>query len=625
MASLHAARVFASLRGQAPRSPRPEVVTSWERYVEEYHLEPHHVARPQVLSGSELKEAREPVHELIHAARSEIDRLFRRLAEDGYIILLTEANGVSVDCRMPDTLRTDARHARLMPGSIWTENHQGTNGVGTCLRTRQPVSIVEDEHFAVHNAGLTCTVAPIHAPDGTLIAVLDVSTPKPATHAQQRLVLDIVRNSARRIENRMFRSLHRGLDMLCLSRDPHFADSAEECMVALDEAGIVVAADQVAAALLTPLRGGDPLGRPISRLLRRKQDLRPAAAGSAPIELGRLGSERTRLFARLVPVEPRPTARPASPAARRKEPPPAMPPSLAVLAGGDEHAGRLVRTATRVHAAGLPLLLTGETGTGKGALAAALHQAGPRAAFPFVTVNCAAMPAGLIESELFGYRPGAFTGAAAAGATGRLLAAQHGTLFLDEIGDMPLEMQTRLLRVLSEGEIEPLNGPTVRLDVSVIAATHQDLRRLVGEQRFRGDLYHRLAGAILELPPLKARADRDRCIAHALAEAALAHGLRSDPEPSLLAELAAYAWPGNFRELHHVARFAAAMSDGEPLSQRHLPAHLQGVGEPLREGDPLASALATTDWNVSAAARSLGISRATVHRRIRAHGLHRPG
>jgi transcriptional regulator of acetoin/glycerol metabolism len=290
---------------------------------------------------------------------------------------------------------------------------------------------------------------------------------------------------------------------------------------------------------------------------------------------------------------------------------------------------RAVTTAVRLIDVGLPILLIGETGSGKGAFAEALHQSSARAARPFVAINCAALPESLIESELFGYQPGAFTGAAKTGAQGKLLEAQGGTLFLDEIGDMPAALQTRLLRTLSEGDVTPLgSGRAVRLDVAVIAATHQPLDRLIAERRFREDLYFRLAGATLRLPALRERADKAELIARLFAEEAGSQGSQAKLMPGTMALLEAHCWPGNVRELRHAARYAVALCDGEAILPEHLPPCFRGT-EPVADGGDagataLELALNRCGWNVTTAAKLLGLSRATVHRRVRSYGLRRP-
>jgi sigma-54 dependent transcriptional regulator, acetoin dehydrogenase operon transcriptional activator AcoR len=229
-----------------------------------------------------------------------------------------------------------------------------------------------------------------------------------------------------------------------------------------------------------------------------------------------------------------------------------------------------LHTAHRVIARQTPILLCGETGAGKEVFARAVHGASPFASGAFVAINCACLPESLIESELFGYRAGAFTGAQRGGRRGKILQADHGTLFLDEIADMPLELQARLLRVLDERQVTPLGtDDTHPVDFQLISASHQHLPTLVREHRFREDLYYRLAGIELLMPPLRERSDKHELIRDILAaEGGAAAVLSQEAEQTLMD----YVWPGNVRQLRHVLRTALALADGRPINRAHLTA-----------------------------------------------------
>nr|WP_243667178.1 sigma 54-interacting transcriptional regulator [Pseudomonas brassicae] len=258
----------------------------------------------------------------------------------------------------------------------------------------------------------------------------------------------------------------------------------------------------------------------------------------------------------------------------------------------------------------MPILITGETGTGKEAFARAIHQASARHAAPFVALNCAAIPESLIESELFGYRGGSFTGADKKGMKGKLELAAGGTLFLDEIGDMPAHLQTRLLRVLAEREIFPIGAQApVALDVQVISATHQDLHGMIDQKRFRQDLYYRLGGMNLALPALRDRSDRAELIERLLAAQGAGLRLTEQARECLYAQ----AWPGNIRQLLNTLRYAAALAEDGWIDVDCLPMELLQVSrsEPLRidRQDPaseLLEVLRRHRWNISAVAGELG-------------------
>jgi len=289
----------------------------------------------------------------------------------------------------------------------------------------------------------------------------------------------------------------------------------------------------------------------------------------------------------------------------------------------------------------VPILLQGETGVGKDFFARAIHTAGPRANGPFVAVNCAALPETLIESELFGHAPGAFTGARKEGSPARIRAAHGGTLFLDEIGDMPLAMQTRLLRVLEEGTVTPVGGKPVPVDFLLISATHADFTARIAAKTFRSDLYYRLNGLSVSLPPLRERTDVAALTERILAREAAARGGQAPAlSPELAEACARYTWPGNLRQLSGMLRTACLMLDEgedtlhlhhlseeasrELTTKRPTTVTVEASGATLREQSDamIAAAVAEAGGNIAAAARNLGISRNTLYRRLAAMRTH---
>ncbi|AKJ67054.1 sigma-54-dependent Fis family transcriptional regulator [Pandoraea thiooxydans] len=329
-----------------------------------------------------------------------------------------------------------------------------------------------------------------------------------------------------------------------------------------------------------------------------------------------------------------------------------------LLCGVDAAMQHLIARGKRFIDRGLPVLILGETGTGKEYLARALHSYSQRRARAMVAINCASIPEHLIESELFGYARGAFSGALPGGMKGRIQQADGGTLFLDEIGDMPLALQTRLLRVLSEREVTPLGSSApVPVDVQLICATHQDLPELVAQGRFREDLYYRIAVGVLRLPPLRERTDFTTVLARMLADELQEPG-ESDElgdavdtarliAPDALEVLARHRWPGNLRQLKTAVRYACAVMSGPRVELRDLPAELLagGIvecspaqlpsqspramplhaarsdcaqdGPPLSERERVLHALTASRWNISAAARTLGVCRASLYRKLK--------
>jgi transcriptional regulator of acetoin/glycerol metabolism len=310
--------------------------------------------------------------------------------------------------------------------------------------------------------------------------------------------------------------------------------------------------------------------------------------------------------------------------------------TLQDLAGEDPVMLRNMRNAQRVADCAVSVLIRGPTGSGKEAFAKAIHLASNRSRRPFVAVNCAAIPETLIESELFGYTAGAFTGARREGMRGRIAQSSGGTLFLDEIGDMPLTLQTRLLRVLEEQEVTPLGSEgSVKVDLRVICASHRNLRELLARGMFREDLYYRLNGITLELPALAARRDKVTLIRKCMASE-IAADATAAIETVALDRLASYAWPGNVRELRNTLRTALAICENHVIRVSDLPTeigqpaqHLQRIAASTEqdislqhaEREALLRVIEKNDWVMSHVAAQLGISRNTLYRKIKRHRI----
>ena len=325
------------------------------------------------------------------------------------------------------------------------------------------------------------------------------------------------------------------------------------------------------------------------------------------------------------------------------------------LAGTDHEMIRQVGLIRRIMGTGLPILLLGETGVGKDTLARAIHDESARASKPFVPFNCSAIPETLIDSELFGYSVGAFTGAKKEGSQGRVVEADGGTLFLDEIGDMPVAQQTRLLRVLESGEVTPLGGGRTRkVNLQIIAATHQDIQDRIDAGTFRQDLFYRLAGAIIQVPGLRSRYDIEALFADLIAK--FGGSRRIEITSETIALVKDYAWPGNIREMKHVAQRAVSLCRDSVVRPEDLmlaktarsPARTEKASamgallynEPQTVLAPAMRGIAKSAANeaeraviaqalldspgAEACAERLGISRATLYRRLKMYQIRRP-
>ena len=606
-------------------SPDRLIAESWRRSVSQHGLDPARPISHVQLEQHEIRLHQQEHRDYLAIASQGVEGLSRRLSPAGFVVLLSDRRGITLDARLPGK-HSPYADSGLVIGSCWDESLVGTNGIGTGLAAGQSLIIHRDEHFLTNNSRLSCSVAPLFDPQGALMGCLNASCldsggPKQA----QYLTLQLVSLYARLIENASFGQ--RYADCVMLTLGGHAGDLGNEQLLALDAAGRILGANR--AAFAAAGRGQPLLGEPVQALLSVTLD--------RLISLTQGGMRSTVLRSPDGPALEVALRMPAAPGRRSiSEPGPSTAPaepSLEQLAGEDPQLQRSVQRLRRVLDRDIPLLLTGETGTGKEAFARAIHRVSRRAAGPFVALNCAAIPESLIESELFGYRAGSFTGANRQGMKGKLEQANGGTLFLDEIGDMPAHLQTRLLRVLAERELVPLGAAApVALDVQLICATHRDLPAMVANGDFREDLYYRLNGLAVALPPLRERTDRAVLIQRVLQqEAGHEH---AELTPEVMARLAGYSWPGNVRQLINVLRCAVALADEGLIGLDCLPPELTDTpaAAPAAAsslvttlGDTEASHLKTVlsqhSGNVTAAARALGINRATFYRKMHRHGL----
>ena len=636
---------------------------SWTRCMQQHGLDPTRPTPTRILPSSLVRDHQQRMDGFMRVARAGMQDLYGRVADLGYMLLLTDADGVTVDYIGNPASETQLKAAGLYIGADWNEAHAGTCGVGTCLVEQTTIICHQAEHFDATHIGLTCTAAPLRAPNGQLLGVLDVSAlHSPEARESQHLVQHLTAMYAQMIEDANFLRCFARHAVLRLGTVPGLVEVSGDVMFALDDDGVVCGANTGARRRFGG-RADDLVGQPLTLLLDIGMDaLRSMARSGAPEPVAMAGSHRREQFQGVM-IPPRGGSTAASapvasggdsrkPLALVRELRPAghaRQDALDRLLGDDTVMRGLVDQSKRLVDSHVHLLIRGETGAGKEVLARALHAYSARADQPFVAVNCASIPESLIESELFGYTPGSFTGGKSKGMKGLIAQSDGGTLFLDEIGDMPLALQTRLLRVLAESEILPHGAERpVAVRLNVIAATHRDLRDAIAAGTFREDLYYRLAGATLALPPLRARADRQFLIAKLFAEEAQTLGLHATLDPQALRSLLAHDWPGNIRELRNALRFALAQAGDRPVSVEDLPLEVSSaparrqpvsaetapaqverhVAADAEETDigatRLLDALKAHRWNIASTARALQRCRATIYRQMKRYGITQP-
>ncbi|AZO84761.1 sigma-54-dependent Fis family transcriptional regulator [Stutzerimonas stutzeri] len=632
--SRHAQQVLTVTQGKAhlhgPGSD-PSIARSWLRCLEDYHLDPALSIAPTVLEHGRVLESRERLQQVLHIAGNEMTSLHQQLSGAGHAVLLTDARGVILNCVTAPAERQIFERAGLWLGADWSEACEGTNGIGTCLVERQSLTIHQDEHFRGRHTGLTCSASPVFDPHGELLAVLDVSSARRDVSRQSQFhTMALVNLSAKMIESCYFLRCFDNQWLLRFHLQAESVGLFSEGLLAFDGEGRICAVNQSALNLLGHIRGG-LLGKPVEAFFDCSLD---ELLGRASISAAASWPLRTRDGRKLFAVL-RGEARRSLPIPMELAPKAAPAPRLSGICLDDVTLQTDFRKALRVYERDVPLLINGETGSGKEAFAKALHHASQRAEKAFVALNCAAIPESLIESELFGYRGGSFTGARKEGMRGKLQQADGGTLFLDEIGDMPLALQTRLLRVLEDRQVVPIGGEPEAVNVRIISATHRNLLDRVQDGSFREDLYYRLNGLEVALPALRDRSDKSQLLDFLLAEEAHAEAVLIDG-PAREA-LLGFAWPGNVRQLRNVLRTLAALCEDGRIGLEDLPAMIrsarpamaQAIEEPsehpLEDAERLAllSALEQTRWHMTHTAQQLGVSRNTLYRKLRKHGIAR--
>jgi transcriptional regulator of acetoin/glycerol metabolism len=661
-------RIVHSLPRPGRELPDRTIARSWIRCANDYRLDPARPDAPMVIEARALADRREQFADLMQIGAAEVDRLYDQISGSGYALLLTDASGIILYEKVDPTLKDMFRGAGLVPGADWSEKSRGTNGMGTCIAERKPVTVHRNDHFYTHHIGLTCFGVPIRGPVDDVIAVLDASCiGSHDTRATQMHTMALVRLSAHIIEKCLFLRHHEHNAVLRFHSRPDLVNLFHDGALALAEDGTVIGADYTAAQLLEAKDRYELVGRPIGEIfdvegasgaslellrsasLSPLRDPRRGQGYYANLYAGtKYGQTISAGMTSSLKSAPRANSEVVKLAANPA--PPVL--TLEDLAGEDPQMLRNVRSAHRIVDSGVSVLIQGPTGSGKEAFAHGMHYASRRASLPFVAVNCAAIPETLIESELFGYKPGAFTGARKEGMKGKILQSSGGTLFLDEIGDMPLSLQTRLLRVLEEQEIVPLGSEVpIKVELHVIAASHRNLREMIARGEFREDLYYRLNGITLELPRLADRSDRERVIHRALA-AETHNGRPAAIEVDALQRLVSYPWPGNIRELRNVIRTALAICDGGVVRVIDLPREIREphhTGASVATAAPVASTAAAPvesepletcanplqaaeraallrviekcRGNMTHAAEHLGVSRNTLYRKMKTHGI----
>nr|WP_282943655.1 sigma-54-dependent Fis family transcriptional regulator [Paenibacillus sp. RC67] len=568
---------------------------SWKR-CQHYGLKPSDPVYDDIITGNRIREITRQHEQLITHTEHIFTKMNRLIKQSGQMALLIDAQGTILHAVGDPDFSNRAERVQLQIGANWEERRKGTNAIGMALTEQTAVRVHAEEHYYASNRFLTCASSPIFSPDGQLIGVINISGKKESYHDYTLTLACLAADS---LQNKLIWEETREEHLITLKELDYTAQNVPLPLLSLDRDNRIVRANQAALRIV----GRDALGKEFS--------------GAKGFAMETIRDDRHKVW-RSVAIQRKPQGEPR----------------LYEFEDIIGTCAKLLHTKDIAKKAALTdysIVLLGESGTGKELFAQSIHTASFRSTHPFIAVNCSAIPDSLVESELFGYERGAFTGANKEGSIGKFEAAHKGTIFLDEIGDMSLRAQSALLRVLQESTITPVGSTkSKRIDIRIIAATHRNLPEEVRAGRFRADLYYRLKGIEITLPSLRQRSD----LVH-LAN----HLLHSNGYPaSFLTEqaqmkLQRYGWPGNVRELNSALLQASFLAEGGPIDGCHLqlgedaPA-LDEPSQPeavlsLKEAEiqAIKKALRQTGGNLSKAATLLQIGRTTLYRKIEEYGI----
>lgn len=591
----------------------PEVARSWERCLAG-GLDPTRRPDEAVIPFAEVRVRREEQALLRRLALAQMQLLHQQIAGSNFMIAFADAGGVLLDTLSDPHFAESEAGRSIVPGSVWLEGGRGTNALGLALVERGPVAVYGREHFFACHGHLSCMAVPVFDPEDRLVGLLDASS---SNEARQQHTHALVRMAAAAVENGLIANGRSDVLLLALHPRAEYLDTLSAGLVALSPEGEVVSINRAARALLAGLDAG--AGQTFDALFE-------PGFGSVVDELRGHGIARVRdragsmLYIACRRFAAPPVMSSPAPAVRRLPAPTATPSADFVCE--DPLLWRRMRGLSAAAGDRLAIHIHGETGTGKELMARHVHALSGRGG-EFVAINCGGVPESLFIAELFGHDRGAFTNARSEGAPGLLRLADGGTLFLDEVGDIPLTAQTALLRFLDTMEVRPLGGAkTAKLDVQIVSATNRDLAAAVAARQFRADLYYRLNGLSIEIPPLRERSDFSAIVRHLLAR----HAPGASISDVVLERLRRRPWPGNIRELQSWLRRALIEADAGGITEPSCEDAACEVAQTCAQcaGSPLDSSrcrriretYAQSGGNIQATARRLGISRTTVYKHI---------
>ncbi|MFZ5641878.1 MAG: sigma-54-dependent Fis family transcriptional regulator [Bacillota bacterium] len=645
------------------------IYRSWEKFIDNFELEPY-VIRPLIanswhrslrmkvdpmtplneirfLSQNQIKKRIERRKKLVDAATPFMSHLYNFVKGSDTIVCLADDNGIILDVLLDPVIQYNTKHLCTEIGSDWSESICGTNAIGTALFERKLVQITSTEHYCKVLHELTGSAAPIFSPEKELLGVLCILCLCQNAHAH---TLGMVVAAVNAIENQLINQKTSYELLLAYNKVTTAIETLNEGIIAIEANQQITQLNSVGARILH-IKHEDCIGKfasdvfgadfPLLDVITKGQDfvdkeifIDTPAGGSRFTSTAKALKDHfgniTGVIATLRELDSVHKLVTKMVGAQATL-------TFDDIIGNDPQLLTLIQRAKRVARSSSTILLQGASGTGKEMFAQAIHNASGRRCGPFVVINCGAIPRELVESELFGYEDGAFTGAKKGGRPGKFELASGGTIFLDEIGDMPLDIQTSLLRVLQERQVTRIGGQkSISVNTRVIAATNKNLAEEVEKGNFRLDLYYRLNVINLQITSLS---ERPKDIPFLVQYFVNKISRRLGQDPPLIAPefydcLTEYSWPGNVRELENVIEQALNIVETDILVPDHLPAKIYKLKTQPRKKDDdteklknaeaklIKDTLDICQWNISKAASTLGIGRNTLYRKIRRYNLY---
>lgn len=632
----------------------PEIMESWQRCYEK-RVYPYDGTACRVLNQAELNNLLAKRKDIIDIAKPFMLKLYEFVKGSGFIVMLTDERGYIMESLGDKNILEKAQELYFMKGADWTEESVGTNAIGTAVILKRPIQISGAEHYCLKHQTWTCSACPIFDKRGEMIGILDMSGPLDETHLH---TLGMVVASVEAIMDQMeLREKNRQL-IIANNRLVDIFKTMSEGVMIINENGVILQINPVAEQIFGRT-ASELVGKEIKQIFGRdaqgvEKTIRRQESFSDLEVMVDTADGRVHCLSSGVPILDNGVLTGAVIMVRPME---KVQKLVNRFSGAQavfhfkDVIGKSREMARAIHIASLAavgeanILLEGESGTGKEVLAQAIHNRSTRRKGPFVAVNCGAIPRELIASEIFGYTDGAFTGAKRGGRPGKFELAAKGTLFLDEIGDMPLEQQVALLRVLQDKKISRIgDDKVIPVDFRIICATNKNLEEEVDKGNFRKDLYYRINVVKITIPPLR---DRPEDILELFNHFMTAMGGEKvkNVDLQVIEALKHHAWPGNVRELQNVVERLISMVDSDYITLEHLPPSIlkshhrvepdlkaresqvntarekRKVMQAQNEYREILTYLSKHGGNISEIAKEMGVSRNTIYRKMRQYNI----